>query len=178
MRYQIIYQEGCGGKEQNKLRTINKRLLPVNYNINIVKLKNDITMLKPLNHIKPQDENDFNKLELQHPDILDRINTMNTIKITIENYIKLNKGSITNELVNKSNDLEIEYNKQLLIIKTYYEKFKLLSDKIEQLLQLYGSEASSLIDIAKDFGELESSSESLGIIISDESSPDDDYDFM
>ena len=177
MRYQIIYQEGCGGKEQNQIRTISRRLPVINYNINIIKLKNDINMLKPLNHIKLQDEDDLNKLELEYPDILDIIDTLNTIKTTIDNYIKLSKGSITNELVIKSNALEIEYNEQLLIIKTYYEKFKLLADKIEHLLQLHGSEASSLEDIAQDFGEFKSPIESP-VVSSDSTIDDDDYDFM
>ena len=175
MRYQIIYQEGCGGKEQNQLRTINRRLPVINYNINILKLKNDIIMLKPLNHIKPEDEDYLKKLELEYPNILDRINRITIIKTTINDYIKLNKARITTELVNKSNDLEIEYNEHFLVIKTYYEKFKLLVDKIEHLLQLHGSEASSLQDIADDFGELKSST---GPSIGPSVGSDDEYDFM
>jgi len=69
----------------------------------------------------------------------------------------------------------IEYNEHLLVIKTYYEKFKLLVDKIEHLLQLHGSEASSLQDIADDFGELKSS---IGPSVGPSVVPDDEYDFM
>ena len=57
----------------------------------------------------------------------------------------------------------------------YSEEFKLLVDKIEHLLQLHGSEASSLQDIADDFGELKSST---GPSIGPSVGSDDEYDFI
>ena len=171
MRYQIIYQEGMGINEKNQIREIYDQLPKIDDSINLELLEENYNSLSKLQEVKSlpiiseEDRTIFSQIE--------KIKEMKDIKFGIEVFLKFNAREINVTIINKVIELSASYNKKYLEIKPYLVKITEFNSKIEDLMKKHGSEASSIADIQKEFGDF-----GIGTVGTDYSSDNSDGDFM
>ena len=177
MKYPVIYMNGNGLIEKNKIKDIKENLPIIETKINIEILEGNLNDISNFDKslLKPDYEE---RLELVKVNLLN-LKQKNKENVEIINRIneilKMKMNKIKEEQVTETETLQTKYLDNYGEISEIYEIYLSLSLEVEQVLRVHGSAISDAKEIAKEFGEnLEQPVKSRSESFSSESS----FDFM
>lgn len=177
MKYPVIYMNGNGLIQKNKIKDIKENLPLIETKINIEILDENLSDISNYDRslLKPDYEERLELVKVNLPNLMKKNNENAEIINRINEILKMRMNKIKEDQVTETETLQTKYLDNYGEISEIYEIYLSLSLEVEEVLRIHGSAISDAKEITAEFGKnIDQSFKSR----SDSFSSENSFDFM
>lgn len=177
MKYPVIYMNGNGLIQKNKIKDIKENLPLIETKINIEILDENLSDISNYDRslLKPDYKERLELVKVNLPNLMKKNNENAEIINRINEILKMRMNKIKEDQVTETETLQTKYLDNYGEISEIYEIYLSLSLEVEEVLRIHGSAISDAKEITAEFGKnIDQSFKSR----SDSFSSENSFDFM
>ena len=155
MKYPVIYMNGNGLIQKNKIKDIKENLPLIETKINIETLDENLSDISNYDRslLKPDYEERLELVKVNLPNLIKKNNENAEIINRINEILKMRMNKIKEDQVTETETLQTKYLDNYGEISEIYEIYLSLSLEVEEVLRIHGSAISDAKEITAEFGK-------------------------